>query len=183
MRTDEAITFHMSDVASRMTRRAHQAGVFNGHNTPLNMAAMERCRYTSYETRTRLIFTRDGNHHASGWWKNPEYERCFHLSLSPAPALVIIPGALTELNTKTRDAWLKAFYGEHVNKVWAESPYSPEGKKHNVWHYRVFCDEHWQPIIPRKEVYSKEFTPAGWMSYSDLVASELAKEAEEESRA
>lgn len=29
-----------------------------------------------------VIMTRDIGYHTSGWWKNPDYERCFHVSIS-----------------------------------------------------------------------------------------------------
>lgn len=28
------------------------------------------------------ILTRDIGYHSSGWWKNPDFERCLHLSIS-----------------------------------------------------------------------------------------------------
>lgn len=37
-----------------------------------------------------------------------------------------------------------------------------------VYHYRLFCDEAWKPIMPRGEVYSTQFTERGWKSFSDL---------------
>jgi len=105
--------------------------------------------------------------HSSGWFKNPDYERCYHLSLSPAPIEIWTPD-VRELNENLRNEFLKAFFGEHVDKVWMESPKSPEGKAEGVTHYRVFCDENWIPIIPRKEVYSTEFTELCWKSASEL---------------
>lgn len=52
--------------------------------------------------------------------------------------------------------------------LWCEPPYSEEGKKAGVYHYRLFCDENWQPIFPRGEVYSTQFTEMGWKSFSEL---------------
>lgn len=37
-----------------------------------------------------------------------------------------------------------------------------------VHHYRLFCDKAWKPILPRGEVYSKDWTPADWKSWSDV---------------
>jgi hypothetical protein len=34
----------------------------------------------------------------------------------------------------------------------------------------LFCDAQWQPILPRKEVYTREFTEAGWRSASQVLA-------------
>lgn len=58
--------------------------------------------------------------------------------------------------------------------IWAESPVTDEGRLRDVWHYRVFCNPAWEPIIPRGEVYSKEFTENGWLSWSDARAVDKA---------
>lgn len=110
-------------------------------------------------------FTRDIGYHSSGWWKNPDYEQCFHLSLGffdPAT-----------MHSRLRDQPLsrtivRAFFGTHSKWVWEEPPYTDFGKAHDIWHYRLFCDQAWQPIKPRGEVYSKELTEAGWLSFSDV---------------
>jgi hypothetical protein len=63
---------------------------------------------------------------------------------------------------------LRMFFGEDRKLLWCEPPYTDVGKRNDTWHYRLFCNVAWQPIKPRGEVYSKEFTAAGWKSYSDL---------------
>jgi len=65
-------------------------------------------------------------------------------------------------------AWLEVFYGDDCRYIWAEPPYSEEGRKSDIWHYRLFCDINWQPILPRGEVYSKDFTEKGWKSFSEI---------------
>jgi hypothetical protein len=60
-----------------------------------------------------------------------------------------------------------AFFGEHVRLLWAESPKSLEGRRVGVWHWRLFCNERWEPIHPRGEVYSTELTEIGWQSWSE----------------
>lgn len=160
------------EVARQMWRRAWY-GVWNGRGIrnsadyydQMQQTYFERCTGMHEPTGTILIFTRDEGMHSSGWWKNPDYERCFHLSLSfrdPANG-----------NPRPRDIqlskeWVEAFFSENRRLIWAESPYSEDGKAAEVWHYRVFCDEHWQPLLPRKEVYTREFTELGWKSFSDL---------------
>lgn len=64
--------------------------------------------------------------------------------------------------------WCEAFFGEHLRLAWAESPKSAIGRSRNVWHWRVFANEAWEPIFPRGEVYSKEFTELGWKSASEI---------------
>ena len=144
------------------------------------------------EVNTRIMFTRDTGHHTSGWLKNPDYERCWHLSLSKAGPLpeydaeksVIatagglvgpdlkplsgLPVQTPELDRELEAAWLEAFFGEDKRYVWRESAKSEAGRKKAVWHYRIFADERWAPIVPRGEVYSTQFTELGWQSWSEL---------------
>jgi hypothetical protein len=125
------------------------------------------------ELTVTVIFTRDAGHHTGGWLKNPDYERCYHLSLSfrgsdghplnPARRLERAP----QMHRLARQICV-AFYGPDTRYLWAEPPFSEEGKRLQVWHYRVFCDPAWRPIVPRREVYSRELTEKGWKSFSDL---------------
>lgn len=107
-----------------------------------------------------VVFTKESGYHSSGWWKNPDYERCLHLSI-----------AFQGGNEKKALATiLDNLFGQHKNWIWIEPPFSDHGKKVGVWHYRLFCDEHWQPIKPRGEVYNTQFTERGWKSFSELNA-------------
>jgi hypothetical protein len=71
---------------------------------------------------------------------------------------------------KVSAQWVEAFYGKDADKIWCEPPYSANGKKNEVWHYRLFCDPSWEAIFPRGEVYSRELIEAGWKSFSDVQA-------------
>lgn len=149
-------------VAGDMRARAMR-GLYDG--TEATAALLDYCRGWHPSTGTMLLFTRDVGHHTGGWWKNPDYERCWHLSLS------FFDPEMRERapqDKKLAADWLTAFYGDDRRKLWCEPPYSHEGKAADVWHYRLFCDEYWRPIVPRGEVYTREFTEAGWLSYSDL---------------
>lgn len=141
--------------------------LYNGQNTPAARRHIARCTRYHRPTQAALVFTKDAGMHSSGWWKNPDYERCQHLSLSfcefYGQSRVILP-----FDRKMAEHWAKAFFGDNVTKLWIEGPFSPEGKALDVWHYRLFCDPAWQPIIPRKEVYSRDFTPEDWQSWSDV---------------
>jgi hypothetical protein len=66
----------------------------------------------------------------------------------------------------------RAFFGSAVENIWTESAKTDHGRKLGVVHYRVFCDEKWQAISPRGEVYSRELTEKGWQSWSDLHGDE-----------
>jgi hypothetical protein len=160
---------HMASIVRDLRRCARQ-GTFDGRMTPTSAGYMNLCTHSDWRTGTRLIFTRDTGHHSSGWLKNPDYENCWHLSTSALPrAIVTIRPILAELDKKTTAAWVKAFYGDDARYVWAESPKSDVGRERGVWHWRLFCDAHWKPILPRKEVYSTEFTELGWRSASQVL--------------
>ncbi len=143
-------------------------GLYNGKTTPACMELMRQCAHQLAirpDLCAGIIFTRDAGHHSSGWWKNPDYERCWHLSIS----FLGMPGAIPVPFEKAEaERIAQGFFGDHARWCWVERPYSPEGKARDVWHYRLFCDPSWAPIQPRGEVYSKEATPADWRSFSEI---------------
>lgn len=135
-------------------RLSAQLGTFDGleHSLPY----MEACRHLYAPLGAIVIFTRDVGHHSSGWWKNPDYERCYHLSVSFADGFARRKG----------EVMARAFFGHDVKLLWVEPPHTRQGKSAEVWHYRLFCDEAWMPIKPSGEVYSRAM-PAGWLSFSE----------------
>lgn len=134
-------------------------GFFDGRSTSSYLGG---CRWWWEKYECVVIFTRDVGYHTGGWWKNPDYEQCWHLSIS-------FPGGKSK---SILDKIIDGLFGSAKNLIWVEPPYSDEGKKNEVWHYRLFCDEYWQPIKPRGEVYSTQFTERGWKSYSELAHKE-----------
>ena len=148
-------------------------GSFPGQLTSARVRKyFDDCRWWHPDTGTNLWFTRDVGHHTSGWWKNPMYDRCLHLSLSfwevgrdeGGSHLPVAPRPPDRRLTKE---WVSLFFKEWENGVVCEGPYSEEGKKLGVWHYRLFCSPNWMPWIPLGEVYSRQYTEAGWMSWSE----------------
>lgn len=162
----------------------HQSslGHSDGTDTASNRAYLWNCTAAHYPTGTQILLTRDEGHHACGWWKNPDYERCLHLSLSFRDRA---SGEFAPKDRNLTDEWLRAIFGESRTLCWSEPPVSPEGKKRDVWHYRLFYadPDYILPLLPRGEVYSREFTEAGWLSYSDVRAKEEAEEKEAVERA
>lgn len=155
-------------------RRRAMRRLYDGHVNEANIELMRACAHR-FEQPLRdraafILFTRDVGHHSAGWWKNPDYERCLHLSLSHQDPR---SGARRPHDRGFFAELSQAFFGADARKCWIEGPYSPEGKVADVWHYRLFCDEGWQPILPRGEVYSKEFTEAGWKSFSEIHGTPL----------
>jgi hypothetical protein len=100
-----------------------------------------------------------GPHAVAGWWRNSQYDRCWHLSL-----VGFVRGARTptpvELPREEVAAWGLAFYGEDAAKAWNEPP-AGEGDAYRgaevsryTWHTRLFVDQQMQPIVPEGEVYT-----------------------------
>lgn len=141
--------------------------VMDGRMTPAAERHIARCWHYHKPTLTAIIFTRDVGHHSSGWWKNPDYERCYHLSLRGLAFDRGTPVSLP-LNMDMARKWVECFFGEDAKLTWHEGPYTATGKAEDVHHYRLFCDQAWKPIIPRGEVYSKDWTPPDWKSFSEI---------------
>ena len=144
-----------AETFGRMMKVA-QSGVFDGLS--MSDPYLERCRWWLEGYGCIAILTRDTGYHPSGWWKNPDYERCYHLSVS-------FPGGMKR---SCLEKILKGLFGYDRRLLWCEPPYSEAGREADVWHYRLFCDPAWQPLKPRGEVYTREFTEAGWKSFSEL---------------
>ncbi|RWP64863.1 MAG: hypothetical protein EOR08_08080 [Mesorhizobium sp.] len=141
--------------------------VFDGRDSPASRRYLIDCRHYHSPTQCNIIYTRDTGHHSSGWWKNPDFERCYHLSMSFVAYERGQAHALP-FDKRIGAKWATAFFGSDVDMTWIEPPYTEVGKSRDVYHYRLFCDEAWSPIKPRGEVYSKDWTPSGWKSFSDL---------------
>lgn len=149
--------------------------VWNGRDTPHGTAYIDHCTAAHVPTGSILILTREDGYHTSGWWKNPDYERCLHLSVSFRDPET---GEKLPRDKSVTEDWLTLIFGDYRRLIWSEPPCSDEGKKGDMWHYRLFFADpaFTAPILPRGEVYSKEFTEAGWLSFSDMQA-KLEKEA------
>ncbi|HAR45571.1 MAG TPA: hypothetical protein DCS05_05190 [Nitrospiraceae bacterium] len=158
----------MEKVAQALKARA-MTGYFSGviHQAGLQNY-IARCTWM-HTDGTVLLFTRDTGHHSAGWFKNPDYERCWHLSISFRDPETEAP---RPFDRKEAERWTKLFFRGNTNLLWCEPPCYPEGKINGVHHYRLFCDEVWQPIKPRGEVYSREFTEKGWKSFSEIHGQE-----------
>lgn len=119
----------------------------------------------------RLMLSFDVGYHASGWFRNSDWERNLHLSLShPRPELPALwtpgkpeigvgPGPSMQLETvgdAEARAWGRAVFGADAPKAWFEpaaSPLDPH-RAPNVVHLRLFYDPGMRPFIPRGEPYA-----------------------------
>jgi hypothetical protein len=143
-------------------------GLNDGLSSPANALLIDQCRHVwsfNPEECAVVLFTRDVGHNSSGWWKNPDYERCWHLSVSYQAFATGEP--LPQDHQRSRRL-AEHFFGDDARLCWIEPPYSTAGHNRDVWHYRLFADEGWQPFKPRGEVYSRDWTPADWKSFSDI---------------
>lgn len=168
MLLNQPILFRSLEPLVPFARLRAQRGLYNGKVSTANMELMRQCAHQLVlrpDLCAALIFTRDTGHHTGGWWKNPDYERCWHLSIS----FLGMPGAVPQpFERGEAEKIARAFFGDHAPWCWVERPYSDEGRIRDVWHYRLFCDPSWAPIQPRGEVYSKDNTEADWRSFSDI---------------
>ncbi len=148
-----------AEIFGRLLKTA-QHGTFDGLTTADGSLHpyLDTCRWWLERYGCIVILTRDVGYHTSGWWKNPDYERCYHMSIS-------FPGGFQR---KVVEHLLKGLFGDSRRWIWCEGPYSIVGQQCGVYHYRLFCDAAWQPIKPRGEVYSKQFTERGWKSFSEI---------------
>jgi hypothetical protein len=162
----------------RCAKLRAQRGIYDGRVDARDMRLLRYCSHLysiEPDRSARLIYTRDRGHHSSGWWKNPDYERCLHLSISFCvnPTYAALP-----FDRKRAQIIAEAFFEGDVRKCWVEPPYTPEGKRGGVHHYRLFCDPAWMPMLPRGEVYNADFTEAGWQSFSELHGEAAFKDAD-----
>lgn len=147
---DDAPHTRPSRQVLRAWKRNARSHPWNGQHHPdhrqslLTSALLEPGRWT------RLLLTFDVGYHASGWWKNEQYDRCWHLSASHP----------TEVALETPDErevfeWAQLLWGEHASKAWIEGAASTLDpyRLPNIVHARLFVDDHDEPIIPHGEVY------------------------------
>lgn len=116
---------------------------------------------------TSVLLTLDHGYHASGWWANADYDRCWHLSIThplDETELVQVPGTL-ELVRRQRceapsdvemQAWARRFFVDAARHAWIE-PAAGVGDRYrlpNIAHVRVFLDPATgEPFTPTGEVY------------------------------
>lgn len=153
------------DKLARKAKVAAASGATDYFSSAQDRVYQRRCTHIHVQSETSIVFTRDYGHHSCGWIKNPDFEYCFHLSLAFRDRET---GERRPQDKKAAEKWCQLFFGHYRRWLWIESPKSPEGRIADVWHYRLFCDQAWQPIFPRGEVYSTELTEAGWKSWSEL---------------
>lgn len=164
---------HICPTFVREIKAAASLGTYGGIiENPQDRLYLNLCTHLCHNTLTKLIFTRDTGMHSGGWWKNPDFERCYHASFSFA----VSEGG--EFHDAPQDKhlaarWCEALFGDDRRLLWIKPPFSAHGRTVDVWHYRLFCDEAWQAIKPEGEVYDTKDTPAYWQSWSELHGADV----------
>jgi hypothetical protein len=102
-----------------------------------------------------IIASEDRGAHASGWWRNADYDRCWHLSIC-----AMTRAGYVDLPDEDRRLWASAVFGKHLSIAWVE----PAASKLDIYrdapasayttHVRVFLDQDGHPIKPEGEVYT-----------------------------
>jgi len=154
----------LAQLAADLRLSAIQAPEHRGHGVP-----DQRCVRVLRRAGLVVLFTRDSWMHRSGWFKNPQFERCLHLSISFRDPESFEPAPW---DAYVAERVARAFFDDDVKLIWTESAKTDHGRKLGVVHYRVFYNEHWEKIHPQGEVYSRELTEKGWKSWSDLHGDE-----------
>lgn len=152
-------------VAEEMRRNA-MGWVYDGSEpTPETKRRKSNSVAQHYPTNTSLVFGRDRGHHTLGGWKSPEVERCFHLSLS---FVDMDKRIVKKTESGLVQLWLRSFFGDALDLVWAEPP-GNEAYDMQQWHFRLFCDETWNPLEKEPVHMQRELRAKGYVRASEII--------------
>lgn len=113
-----------------------------------------------------VILTRD-NLVKMGFWKNIDFARCLHLSISFRDPCTnqTVPWC-----NATAKRIVAAVFGIDARLTWWEPAYTPEGKFRGVQHWRLFYSPNWSmPIHPKGEPHTLN-VPFGWNEWTEYQA-------------
>jgi hypothetical protein len=156
------------ELVRQMTAHA-QLGWYNGTMETLQAFGARRVVVgrTEPSLKISLLLSKDRMHHSVGWWRNAEYEYCWHLSISAWDRSEVVmpgrghPGNPEDIPDDEERYWSFAFFPEHYDKLWHEpggtdprlTPAEKMRHRHFA-HLRLFLDpETFEPFIPQGEVY------------------------------
>jgi hypothetical protein len=145
----------------RMLQRALKRP--NDGRLPFRPVVWDTTGLTEPDHPTRVLVSFDMGAHASGWWRNAEYDRCWHVSISH-PAGVVAgerPHHIEPPSVAETQAWARAAFPVPYRWCWLEPPASPDSydvqqqrRRPGVAHIRLFLDRRSRAILPRGEVYN-----------------------------
>ena len=166
MRTRPDVADRDLRMASSMLEAANR-GWYTGDPASLTRFGQRRdlIARTEPELGIRLLLSKDRMHHSVGWWRNAEYEYCWHLSISAWERGELLqgwaPSGPEDIPAEEERYWTFAFFPTHFDKLWHEpggtdprlTPAEKMRHRHFA-HLRLFLDpETFEPVIPEGEVY------------------------------
>ncbi len=143
-------------IASRMRNRA-LSSEFSGNLYGADLDYLRRCRVRV--GNATLIFTRNNHDAAPDVIEAAMSPRCWHLSML----------GLDEIE---RDAWLHAFFGADLDRVWVE----PFGQRSDVSHWRLPCDASWS-VTTAPGAAAARLRALGWKLAGEIVVVRSVRDA------
>lgn len=144
-------------------RERARARPWDGQGVPARGHQMIISSPEDPEKTLSVLLTFDVGYHASGWWRNSDYDRCWHLSM-----VVVTPWGFETPTRAELEAVASAIFGPDLQKAWIEPPASAfdahrtAAPSRHTYHVRVFVDRRTgEAIVPRGEVYDLVPWPEG----------------------
>lgn len=133
-----------------------------------NQWIIERCSHAMLiDGRAVVVILSRDNLVKMGFWKNTDFARCLHLSISFRYPSTGQPAPWCNATAKRIVA---AVFGTDARLTWWEPAYTPEGKFCGVQHWRMFYSPGWwMPINPKGEPYTMN-VPFGWNEWTEYQA-------------
>jgi hypothetical protein len=146
-------------IASRMRNRA-LSSEFHGNLYGADLDYLRRCRVRI--GNGTLIFTRNNHDDAPDALEARMAPRCWHLSMSG-------------IDDAERDAWLQAFFGADLDRVWVE-PFEQHGVNAGVSHWRLLCDPSW--VVTTAPAAAASWLRAqGWRLTGEIIVVRSVRDA------
>lgn len=173
--TSPEVTIQHRKVALEMRRETFRGWYLGTRETAEAFIARRIVRSRlNPELAISLSFSRDKMHHSVGWWKNAEYEYCWHLSIAAKVWEAVSDDAWARFAFEPFPRnelryWAHTFFPLDFEKLWQEPGGTDprltpeEARVHaTMWHFRVFLHptilnaqgEPFHEFIPKGEVYT-----------------------------
>lgn len=130
---------HMRHIARLMSGRARRS-IFDGSTSPVSEAYLRACTYDDALTQTKLIYTRECTDIAWLW----------HLTISSLPRFLVGQDGgepAIALDVAIVRDWPRIFFASALPFVEAEEPRGERAQRLGAWHWRLYCDAQWRPLI------------------------------------
>lgn len=156
--TDTALVSASYGRAMRVLKRTALDVSYDGRSAPGVQHRLRGPSLVDPEVAVSLTLTYDVGTHGSGWWRNSQYESCWHASLVCMNAAAT---AYVDPVDRVVRAWARALFGDWIRHAWNEPPASRLDPHRTApaspytTHVRVFTDRAPnRPFTPTGEVYT-----------------------------